>query len=143
MAIIWYEPIGESHALKWSEFNGRSWSKPVTITIGKEYFINWADFPSIFYNGRNHFVVHWLEKNGIGPYDYVVKVSQSLDRGRTWSSPIIPHRDKKLGEHGFVSFFNVNDNKVGLVWLDGRNMMGEGHENGYGQMNLYLSLIHI
>ena len=69
LAIIWYEPIGESHALKWSEFNGRSWSKPITITIGKEYFINWADFPSIFYNGRNHFVVHWLEKNGIGPYD--------------------------------------------------------------------------
>jgi len=141
LAIVWYEPIAEDHALKWSEFNGRIWSKPITITIGKEYFINWADFPSIFYNGKNHFVVHWLEKNGNGPYEYVVKVSQSLDRGRTWSSPIIPHRDKKLGEHGFVSFFNVNDNKVGLVWLDGRNMMGDGHGNGYGQMNLYSTTI--
>ncbi|SVD28314.1 uncharacterized protein METZ01_LOCUS381168, partial [marine metagenome] len=101
------------------------------------YFINWADFPSIFYNGKNHFAVHWLEKNGNGPYDYVVKVAQSHNRGRSWSTPIIPHRDKKKGEHGFVSFFNINDNKIGLVWLDGRNMLAEGHEVGYGQMTLY------
>ena len=141
LAIIWYEPIGESHALKWSEFNGRSWSKPVIVTTGEEYFINWADFPSIFYNGKNHLVVHWLEKNGDGTYDYVVKVSQSFDRGRSWSRPIIPHKDNKLGEHGFVSFFNASNNKVGLVWLDGRNMMGEEHGHGYGQMNLYSTTI--
>ena len=137
MAIIWFEPIQEGHALKWSEFNGRMWSNPVIITSGKDYFINWADFPSIFYNGKNHFAVHWLEKNGNGPYDYVVKVAQSHNRGRSWSTPIIPHRDKKKGEHGFVSFFNINDNKIGLVWLDGRNMLAEGHEVGYGQMTLY------
>ena len=137
MAIIWFEPNQEGHALKWSEFNGRMWSKPVIITSGKEYFINWADFPSIFYNGKNHFAVHWLEKNGKGPYDYVIKVAQSYNRGRSWSTPIIPHRNKKKGEHGFVSFFNINDNKIGLVWLDGRNMLAEGHEIGYGQMTLY------
>ena len=137
LAIIWFEPVQEGHALKWSEFNGRLWSNPVIITSGMEYFINWADFPSIFYNGKNHFAVHWLEKNGSGPYDYVVKVAQSFNRGRSWSTPIIPHQDNKNGEHGFVSFFNVNDNKIGLVWLDGRNMVTEGHEVGYGQMTLY------
>ena len=141
LAIVWYEPIVEGHALKWSEFNGRSWSKPVIVTTGEEHFINWADFPSIFYNGKNHLVVHWLEKNGDGTYDYVVKVSQSFDRGRSWSRPIIPHKDNKLGEHGFVSFFNASNNKVGLVWLDGRNMMGEEHGHGYGQMNLYSTTI--
>ena len=141
LAIVWYEPIVEGHALKWSEFNGRSWSKPVIVTTGEEYFINWADFPSIFYNGKNHLVVHWLEKNGDGTYDYVVKASQSFDRGRSWSRPIIPHKDNKLGEHGFVSFFNASNNKVGLVWLDGRNMMGEEHGHGYGQMNLYSTTI--
>ena len=141
LAIVWYEPIVEGHALKWSEFNGRSWSKPVIVTTGEEYFINWADFPSIFYNGKNHLVVHWLEKNGDGTYDYVVKASQSFDRGRSWSRPIIPHKDNKLGEHGFVSFFNASNNKVGLVWLDGRNMMGEEHGHGYGLMNLYSTTI--
>ena len=141
LAIVWYEPIVEGHALKWSEFNGRSWSKPVIVTTGEEHFINWADFPSIFYNGKNHLVVHWLEKNGDGTYDYVVKASQSFDRGRSWSRPIIPHKDNKLGEHGFVSFFNASNNKVGLVWLDGRNMMGEEHGHGYGQMNLYSTTI--
>jgi len=137
LAIIWFEPVQEGHALKWSEFNGRLWSNPAIITSGMEYFINWADFPSIFYNGKNHFAVHWLEKNGNGPYDYVVKVAQSHDRGRSWSTPIIPHQDNKKGEHGFVSFFKVNNNKIGLVWLDGRNMITEGHGAGYGQMNLY------
>ena len=141
MAIIWFEPIQEGHALKWSEFNGRMWSNPVIITSGEDYFINWADFPSIFYNGKNHFAVHWLEKNGSGPYDYVVKVAQSHNRGRSWSTPIIPHRDKKKGEHGFVSFFNINDNKIGLVWLDGRNMLADSHEDGYGQMTLYSTTV--
>jgi len=141
LAIVWYEQIINGYAIKWSEFNGRSWSKPIIVTSEKEYFVNWADFPSIFYNGKNHFVVHWLEKNGDGTYDYVVKVSQSFDRGKSWSSPIIPHTDKKLGEHGFVSFFNASNNKVGLVWLDGRNMMGEDDGHGYGQMNLYSTTI--
>ena len=141
MAIIWFEPIQEGHALKWSEFNGRMWSNPVIITSGEDYFINWADFPSIIYNGKNHFAVHWLEKNGSGPYDYLVKVAQSHNRGRSWSTPIIPHRDKKKGEHGFVSFFNINDNKIGLVWLDGRNMLADSHEDGYGQMTLYSTTV--
>ena len=141
LAIIWFEPVQEGHALKWSEFNGRTWSNPVIITSGKDYFINWADFPSVFYNGENHFVVHWLENNGTGPYDYIIKITQSHDRGRSWSTPIVPHRDKKNGEHGFVSFFHANNNKIGLVWLDGRNMLTDGHESGYGQMTLYSTTI--
>jgi len=32
LAIIWFEPVQEGHALKWSEFNGRIWSNPVIIT---------------------------------------------------------------------------------------------------------------
>ena len=41
-----------------SEFDGNYWTNPVTITMGENYFINWADFPSIYYLNDNRFAAH-------------------------------------------------------------------------------------
>jgi len=74
-------------------------------------------------------------------------VSESKDRGRTWSPPITPHRDASLTEHGFLSFFDTPEGDVGLVWLDGRQTAADsaaiprsaashGHGGGAGAMTL-------
>ena len=73
-----------------------------------------------------------------GTYDYDVKLAFSMDRGHSWSDPIIPHRDGKNAEHGFVSFYKDDKENLGLVWLDGRQMAG-GHE-GHGAMNLFTTM---
>lgn len=124
-----------------SEYDGVAWSNPATITSGKDYFVNWADFPSIYYFGENNFAAYWPQKSGNGPYDYDVKVSQSFDRGRTWTSSVTPHRDGKKGEHGFVSLFTDPDGSLALAWLDGRNMT-DGHDGeGYGAMTLFATTL--
>jgi len=141
--LCWFEPVGKKFSLKMSEFDGNYWTNPVTITMGENYFINWADFPSIYYLNDNRFAAHWPQKSGTGPYDYDVKVSQSFDRGKTWTTSVTPHRDKKSGEHGFVSFFTNSKGGLALAWLDGRNM-SDGHGGGdYGAMNLFTTTLDL
>jgi hypothetical protein len=138
LLVSWFEKTDSLNwALKWSEFSDEKWSSAKIITAGENYFVNWADFPSIYHFGGDTISAHWLQKTGQGSYDYDIKVVASYDRGNSWTEPETPHRDGVKGEHGFVSFFqNLND-QLGLVWLDARNM-GEGHNgNGYGSMNLY------
>lgn len=140
LLMSWFEKTDSATwALNWSEFSDKKWTEAKAITTGKNYFVNWADFPSIYHFSGDTILAHWLQKTGEGSYDYDIKVSISNDRGGEWSEPQTPHRDGVKGEHGFVSFFRDISNDIGLVWLDGRNMMVGDDGHGYGAMNLYQS----
>ena len=138
MLMSWYQKVDSSGwAINWSEFSNGEWSKNQTISKGENYFVNWADFPSIYHFGGDTLAAHWLQKSGKGSYDYDIKVVNSYDRGNNWTEPKTPHNDGVKGEHGFLSFFNNQNDELGLVWLDGRNMGGDHSGNDYGAMNLY------
>ncbi len=64
---------------------------------------------------------HWLVRGESGGYDYGIRVAFSRDGGRSWSEPWVPHEDGTPTEHGFVSVFPLDDGRVGLAWLDGRD----------------------
>jgi len=89
--------------LKFSHWKARGWSRPRQIAQGDNWFVNWADFPSLSALADGTLVAHWLQKSSAGTYSYDVKLSLSHNRGRTWSKPVSPHRDGTPTEHGFVS----------------------------------------
>jgi hypothetical protein len=60
---------------------------------------------------------------------YDVNLAFSKDAGATWTKPIVPHRDRKKRQHGFVSLTPTSDGKLAAIWLDGRNMPDEEHGN--------------
>jgi hypothetical protein len=91
-----------------------------TVAEGDDWFVNWADFPSVVQAADGTLLAHWLQREGEGTYDYGVRVARSGDHGVTWSEPWRPHEDPEKGEHGFVSIFPLADGGSGLVWLDGR-----------------------
>ncbi len=124
--LSWLEPVDSAHALKFSVYDGASWSAPRTIREGRDFFVNWADFPSIKVLDGNRLAAHWLQRTGSGTYAYGVRVSQSADGGATWSEPVIPHRDSSDTEHGFVTLWGEGAG-MGAVWLDGRKYDKEGH----------------
>ena len=138
LLVSWFEPVDSTiFGLFWSEFSNNEWSLKTLIYSSDHFFINWADFPSIFELDENTIVAHWPEMSAEGTYDYDVRISYSKDRGKTWSEPISPHRDGKEAEHGFVSFYKNETHELEMVWLDGREMAGgNGHESA-GDMNLY------
>lgn len=140
--LSWIEPAGNGqHALRYSmRGQGEPWSEPRTIAEGSDWFVNWADFPSVAVLPDGTFFAHWLAKNGTGGYSYDVRVAISRDGGKSWSPPVVPHRDGTQTEHGFVSMTAWNQDAMGLVWLDGRKTAGTGHEGHAKQAEM--SLMH-
>ena len=121
--LSWIEYEGGSHvSLLFSKLEDDQWSNPQMVACGKDWFVNWADFPSLVaYKNGQSLAAHWLQKSAEGTYDYDVFIAQSHDGGRNWNEPFSPHRDGISAEHGFVSLLPLQDNKIFTTWLDGRN----------------------
>jgi hypothetical protein len=121
--LSWVEKVGDKrYALRTAMRDRNGWSETQTASQGENWFVNWADFPSVVGLRDGSLVAHWLVKSGSATYAYNVNISSSKDGGATWSKPIVPHRDNTQTEHGFVSLLPLSDGRLGAVWLDGRNM---------------------
>jgi hypothetical protein len=128
LLLSWLEPDGEGHRLRYATWAGSTWSPPITVVEGTDFFVNWADVPSVVELSTGRLVGHWLQKSGPGTYAYDVWLRYSDDRGKTWSRPAKPHRDDTRTEHGFVTLYEPEPGVAGLVWLDGRSTAGTGHD---------------
>ncbi|HEV3468062.1 MAG TPA: sialidase family protein [Pyrinomonadaceae bacterium] len=135
--LSWLERVeGKRFALRFAARERRGWSAGRTVAEGDNWFVNWADFPSLAALPDGSLAAHWLARSGPGVYAYDVKIARSADGGETWSKPFTPHRDGTQTEHGFVSMFPSAGGRLGAVWLDGREMKhGEGG-HGHGEMTL-------
>ncbi len=122
--LSWLEPAGDSYALRVATSAGDAWSAPGTVATGGDWFVNWADFPSVTPIGGDVLAAHWLvyQQQGFG-YDAVL--AMSTDGGATWGEPFPLHVDGTDTEHGFATLFPWQDG-LAAVWLDGRNMIVDG-----------------
>ncbi|MEX2125071.1 MAG: sialidase family protein [Woeseia sp.] len=124
LTLSWLEAHDGGHSLKYAILDGEMWSAPSTVARGDNWFVNWADFPSVVPISDSLRAAHWLVRQPAGGYAYDVRFSLSADGGGTWSEPVMPHDDGTPTEHGFVTLF-PQASGVGLVWLDGRNMAND------------------
>lgn len=143
--LSWVEYLNDTtDVLAFSTLEAKEWSAPKIIAKGTNWFVNWADFPSIvaYEENSNHLAAHWLQKSAGGTYDYDVHIAQSVDGGQNWQQSFVPHTDGIAAEHGFVSMLPVKNEKVFATWLDGRytktenNSDGHDHEGQGGAMTL-------
>ena len=134
LVMSWQEPAGEEKsALRFARLEGDTWSTPITIAERADFFVNFADFPSVISSGGTLFA-HWLQKSGPSTYAYDVRLATSSDGGSTWSEPIVVHDDGTQTEHGFVSMLPLpQGNGVAIAWLDGREMAGGDGHGGHGE----------
>ncbi len=137
--LSWIDRLAEKRvALRFAVREGAGWSAPQTVAEGENWFVNWADFPSVVGLADGSLAAHWLVRNGPGTYAFDVRLARSFDGGRTWGEAVTPHRDGTQTEHGFVSMFAAAGEKLGAVWLDGREMKPAGSAGGHahGEMTL-------
>src|SRR5690349_13583594 len=121
--LSWVEKLGDKrYALRTATLNQDGWTEARSVSEGENWFVNWADFPSVIALKDGTLAAHWLVKSGSGTYAYNVNISTSKDAGKTWLKPLVPHRDNTQTEHGFVSLIPLSDGRLGAIWLDGRNM---------------------
>ncbi len=132
--MSWVEPVGEDrHALRYATLDDTSWAAPRTAARGGDWFVNWADVPSLRPLPSGRLAAQYLRSIGPDPLAYAVQITQT-DGAGTWRSAVRPHDDGTATEHGFVSLLPWPDDRLLAVWLDGRTMAGrDGHG---GEMTL-------
>ena len=120
LVMSWMETGNLATKVRVARHRDGAWSKPATVAIGKDLFVNWADFPTVTAFGESGLAVHWLRKVGRSSFDYNVEIALSADGGETWSAPVIPHSDRSQAQHGFVAMSAAPDGMLDVLWLDGR-----------------------
>lgn len=137
--LSWVKTVNDSI----SEFNYSyliedKWEKPKTIIAGKNWFVNWADFPSITVNNGN-LLTHILKKSSEETFSYDIKLNL-LPKGESqWKTQMPLHTDGTKTEHGFVTILPYQENSFFITWLDGRNTAaseGHGHAEDGGAMTI-------
>lgn len=129
LLLSWIEREGPKATLRFAERTAGGWSAPRDVASGSDWFVNWADVPSVVRLASGELVAHWLQKSGPDTYAYDVRLAYSKDDGRTWSPSFTPHSDGTKTEHGFASLLQIPGAGLGLAWLDGRAMKtGRSHD---------------
>lgn len=97
-------------------------SDPVLVATGSNWFVNWADIPSVVSMDKlgSKVMAHWLQMSAEGTYDYDVVCAISTDGIRTFDEPFVLHDDGIAAEHGFATMIS-DENGAFVTWLDGRN----------------------
>ena len=137
--LSWVEYLNDTtDALMFSSLHSGNWSAPRMIASGHNWFVNWADFPSMvaYKDEGESFAAHWLEMSSSGTFDYNVHITQSLNAGENWRPSFIPHQDSIPAEHGFVSLLPLSANRIFATWLDGRNTKPDPDGRKGGAMTL-------
>lgn len=104
--LVWLEPLPNGvHALKFARLDGATWSEAREIAHSDNWFVNWADHPTLAVLPNGTLVAHWLANNGDkkGGYGYGFRIAMSNDGGRRWHEVYAGGTDNTEGYSGFVS----------------------------------------
>lgn len=117
--LSFVEPDSAGHGLVVARLDGSEWRRVGRAASGADWFVNWADVPSVEPSGPGVLWAHWLERLGEDRYAYGVRIARSKDAGATWSEPAWLHDDRSATEHGFAALAGDGRGGVTAVWLDG------------------------
>ena len=119
--LSWIERDGATTVLKFAERTSSGWTQPITASSGDDWFLSYADVPSVMRKRNGTLVAQWLQSTEARFEGYDLVLSYSTNNGKTWAPPFTPHNDGTKFQHGFASFFELPGDGLGLIWLDGRN----------------------
>jgi hypothetical protein len=104
-----------------SDDEGRSWHAAVRVTAQPEpVAADGENRPKIAFGPRDQIYVSWTSPTS-ERYTGNIRFARSLDGGRTWSQPIIVHRDRQLIAHRFDSMMVDRNGRIWIAWLDKRD----------------------
>jgi hypothetical protein len=125
VVLSWIEQGADDATLRFAERDDSGvWSAPQTVASGRDWFLSWADVPSVSRLAGGTLVAQWLKNVDPLIEAYDLMLATSRDGGRTWAAPFSPHHDRTRTQHGFASLFPWPDAArpgFGVVWLDGRD----------------------
>ena len=134
--LSWIERVGTTTFLKFAEQTASGWTAPMTAASGPDWFLSYADVPSVMRMADGTLVAQWGENIPEGYDAYNLQLSYSTDDGETWAPPFMPHDDGTATQHGFPSLIEMAAGNLGVIWLDGRNSFFDFEDPETGTMML-------
>jgi hypothetical protein len=133
--MSWVEPDGAAHRLRFSRLEAGRWTAPRTAARGRDWFVNWADRPSVVAGGDGALTAHWLANTAAtqGDYGYGIRFAHSPDGGTTWRASYAAGSDNVTGYSGFVSILPGPDGMSAAYLAPSgppgadRSAQGDGH----------------
>ena len=127
--LSWVTKVNDSiTALNYSYLADNKWQESKEILRGNNWFVNWADYPTISENNGN-LISHVLKKSSKDTYSYDIKLNVLPQQKMQWNTNLPLHTDGTKTEHGFVTILPYKENAFFITWLDGRNMASNaGHD---------------
>ena len=89
--LSWVERAGAMSHLKFSERTASGWSPAVTAASGNDWFLSYADVPSVMRLSDGTLVAQWLQQLDPITEAYNLRLSYSKDSGKTWARSFMPH----------------------------------------------------
>lgn len=127
--LSWVDTVSNSNpSLRYSKLENGNWQSPVILATGKNWFVNWADYPMIAMH-KGKILSHYLQLSTTGKMAYDINFNVSDNQESTPYKEL--HSDHTATEHGFVSMIPYRDSSFLVTWLDGRNMVNDIHSHGH------------
>jgi hypothetical protein len=129
--ILWAVHKVSGHiAVSRSEDRGATWLNPVLVTPAPEPTDTGGDArPKIALGKAGEVYVTWT-KPMTKPYTGEIRFARSLDGGRTFSTPMIVHRDRQEITHRFDSIVVNPKGQVIVAWIDKRDLVAAAAVKG-------------
>jgi hypothetical protein len=129
--LSWIDPVSTGgHALRFARLDQGAWTAPKTVASGRDWFVNWADHPSVTALADGTLVAHWLVINPghAGDYGYGIRIARSTDGGDRWTEIYKQGLDDGSDYSGFVSLLPEGKgfSAVYLTPADSTPKAGEG-----------------
>jgi hypothetical protein len=105
--LSWLEPAaGGAHVFRFSRLEGTRWSTPIEVARAADWFVNWADHPSVTAAADGTLFAHWLPHTGKGEgsYGYAIRAGVSSDGGRSWRVAFDEGTNNVKDYSGFLTF---------------------------------------
>lgn len=134
--LSWIEPASPNgHALRFTVLEGSQWSSAKTIARGTNWFVNWADHPSVTASADGTLMAHWLVNNegkGKNTYGYGVRIARSTDRGDSWKEVFAVGTEHLSDYSGFVTLLPTKSGVTAVYLTPGAQAAGAASHGGEG-----------
>ena len=136
LSLTWISSDEDMNAeLNFRQFKDGDWLNPMTLAVGSDWFVNWADFPTHAISG-DQVLTSYLKKSAGGSYTYDVFLSLHNLSGEKVKEDFILNTDGFKSYHGFVSIVAKDDEGFLISWLDGRNKVEKDADGNHKPMTI-------
>ena len=135
LSLTWISTKENYATLNFSQYKNGKWIKPLTISNGSDWFVNWADFPAHAVN-EDLIITSHLKKSATGTYTYDVILNLQNLSGEKLKKDFKLNTDGIKAEHGFVSIVPNDMKGFFITWLDGRNTVQKNSDGDHKPMTI-------